>query len=96
MPATELTDTKRYVAGGYLITNQMQSAVASSLANYWLRGQTSEAFGDYVPKIRAVTADQVQAMARKYWDPSKMSIIVVGDSKAVGPQLKEFGDFVTK
>ena len=96
VPATELTDTKRYVAGGYLITNQMQSAVASSLANYWLRGQTSEAFADYVPKIRAVTADQVQAMARKYWDPSKMSIIVVGDSKAVGPQLKEFGDFVTK
>lgn len=93
VPATELTDTKRYVAGGYLITNQMQSAVASSLSNYWLRGQSSDAFADYVPNIRKVTAEQVQDMARKYWDPSKMSIIVVGDSKEIAPQLKDYGNF---
>ena len=96
VPAQELIDTKRYVAGGYLISNQMQASVARLLSHYWLTGQSAEAFADYVPQIRAVTADQVQAMARKYWDPSKMSIIVVGDSAAVGPQLKEFGDFVTK
>ena len=93
VPATELIDTKRYVAGGYLITNQMQSAVARSLANNWLAGQTSDAFANYVPNIRKVSAEQIQSMARKYWDPSKMSIIVVGDSKEVEQQLNRFGSF---
>ena len=96
VPATELTDTKRYVAGGYLIGNQMQASVARSLANYWLMGLSSDAYANYVPAIRAVSAGQIQDMARKYWDPAKMSIIIVGDSAAVNPQLSEFGAFETK
>ena len=93
MPATELEDTKRYVAGGYLITNQMQGAVAATLANNWLSGLPAEFLGQYVPKIRAVDAAQVQAMASKYYAPKDQSIIVVGDGKAVADQLKAFGEF---
>lgn len=93
VPAAELNDTKRYVAGGFLITNQMQSSVARTLANNWLVGLPIEAFTQYVDKVRAVSAAQVQAMARKYWKPADMSVIVVGDSKAVSDQLKPFGEF---
>src|SRR3546814_10694795 len=64
-------DTKRYVAGGYLISNQLQGAVASMLAGNWLVGLPPEYLGEYVPKIRAVNAAQVQAMARKYYDRSE-------------------------
>lgn len=93
VPATELEDTKRYVAGGYLITNQMQGAVAATLANNWLSGLPAEFLGQYVPKIRAVDAAQVQAMAKKYYAPKDQSIIVVGDGKAVAEQLKPYGEF---
>ncbi len=93
VPAQELEDTKRYVAGGYLITNQMQGAVASTLAGNWLVGLPAEFLGAYVPKIRAVDAGQVQAMGRKYLDPKAMSIVVVGDPAAVAEQLKAYGTF---
>jgi zinc protease len=93
VPAQELEDTKRYVAGGYLISNQMQAAVASQLANYWLVGLPAEFLGQYVTKIRAVDAAQVQAMGRKYFDPKEQSIVVVGDPKAVAEQLKPYGTF---
>ena len=93
VPATELEDTKRYVAGGYLITNQMQGAVAATLANNWLSGLPAEFLGQYVPKIRAVDAAQVQVMAKKYYAPRDQSIIVVGDGNAVAEQLKAYGEF---
>jgi zinc protease len=93
VPATELDDTKRYVAGGYLISNQMQAAVAASLASNWLVGLPPEYLGEYVPRVRAVTADQVQAMAAKYFAPGRQSIIVVGDGGAIAGQLEPWGEF---
>ena len=93
VPVRELDDTKRYVAGGYLIANQMQAAVASMLASNWLVGLPPEYLGEFVPKIRAVDAGQVQAMARKYYDPEEQSIVVVGDRKAVADQLEPYGKF---
>lgn len=93
VPATELDDTKRYVAGSYLIGNQMQGAVAATLASQWLAGLPAEFLGQYVPKIRAVDAAQVQAMARKYYDPARQSIVVVGDGAAIADQLAPYGEF---
>lgn len=93
VPAQELEDTKRYVAGGYLLSNQMQGAVVGTLASNWLVGLPAEFLGQYVPKIRAVDAAQVQAMSRKYFDPNDQSIVVVGDPKAVAEQLKPYGAF---
>ncbi|AXK73008.1 insulinase family protein [Lysobacter sp. TY2-98] len=93
VPAQELEDTKRYVAGGYLLNNQMQGAVAGTLAGNWLVGLPAEFLGQYVPKIRAVDAAQVQAVSKKYFDPKDQSIIVVGDPKAVAEQLKQYGSF---
>lgn len=93
VPARELDDTKRYVAGGYLISNQLQGAVASMLAGNWLVGLPPEYLGEYVPKIRAVDAAQVQAVAKKYYAPQDQSIVVVGDGKAIAGQLEPYGEF---
>ncbi len=93
VPAQELVDTKRYVAGGYLISNQLQGAVANTLASYWVGGQPAGALAQYVPRIRAVDAAQVQAMARKYWNPADQSIVVVGDASAIAEQLAPYGKF---
>lgn len=90
--AAELDMNKRYVAGGYLISNQLQGAVAGTLANNWLVGLPPEFLGEFVPKIREVNAEQVQAIGSKYYDPKQQSIVVVGD-KAVVEQLSEFGKF---
>jgi zinc protease len=93
VPKAELDDTKRYVAGGYLIANQMQAAVAQTLAGNWLLGLPPEYLGEYVPKVRAVSAEQVQAMAARYFTPDRQSIIVVGDGASVATQLAPWGEF---
>jgi len=93
VPADELAMNKRYVAGGYLINNQLQGSVAGTLANNWLVGLPPEFLGQYVPLIQKVTAEQVREMGRKYFDPKSQSIVVVGDGKAVAEQLKAYGNF---
>ena len=92
--ARELDMNKRYIAGGYLISNQMQAAVAMTLANNWLSGLPPEFLGEFVPKVRAVDAAQVQAIGKKYFAPAQQSIVVVGDA-AVVAQLKDYGKFET-
>lgn len=93
VPADEMTMNKRYVAGGYLISNQLQRAVAATLAQNWLVGLPPEFLGQYVPLIEKVTPAQVRAVSAKYFAPEKQSIVVVGDPAAVGEQLKQFGKF---
>jgi predicted Zn-dependent peptidase len=93
VPEDEMAMNKRYVAGGYLISNQLQGSVAGTLANNWLVGLPPEFLGQYVPMIQKVSAEQVREMGRKYFDPKTQSIVVVGDKAAVEAQLKEFGEF---
>lgn len=93
VPASELEDTKRFVAGTYLIGNQMQAAVSSELAGNWLAGLPPEYLGEFVPKVREVSAGEVQEMAAKYFAPERQSIIVVGDRESVAPQLEPWGEF---
>lgn len=93
--AEELERAKRSTAGSYLFRNQLQGAVAASLANGWLLGRPPEYLGEYVGRTNKVTAVQVQAIAKKYFDPKQLSIVVVGDH-AVVAQLEPYGKFVTK
>jgi predicted Zn-dependent peptidase len=89
----EMEMHKRYVAGGYLLSNQMQRAVAATLASNWLVGLPAEYLAQYVPLIQKVTPEQVRDVSKKYFAPEKQSIVVVGDKVAVGEQLKQFGEF---
>jgi len=94
VPAAELEMHKRFVAGGYLIGNQLQASVAGTLAGNWLVGLPPEYLGEYVPKVRAVSAEQILQMGRKYYAVDQWSIVVVGDA-AVAGQLRQYGKFET-
>lgn len=90
--ADELQRAKRYTAGTYLFQNQLQGAVASALASNWVLGRPADYLSRYVEKANAVTAAQVQSVAREFFDPKQQSIVVVGDA-AVAEQLKTYGTF---
>jgi zinc protease len=94
--AEEMAMNKRYVAGGYLINNQLQGAVAGTLANNWLIGLPAEFLGQFVPLIQKVTPEQVREMGKKYFLPETQSVVVVGDKAAVAEQLKEYGEFTVQ
>lgn len=96
VPDEEMAMNKRYVAGGYLINNQLQGAVAGTLANNWLVGLPAEFLGQFVPLIQKVTPEQVREMGKKYFLPEAQSVVVVGDKAAVSEQLKEYGEFTVQ
>lgn len=92
VPAQELAEVKRYLAGSFAVGLETQAAVASTLARNWLVGRGPAYLGEVVPRIQRVTAAQVQAAARQYYDPAQMSLVVVGDP-AVRAQLQPWGAF---
>ncbi len=87
----ELEGAKRYQAGLYLLRNQSQAAVARTLASAWVNGLGPEVLGDFVPKVKAVTAQEVEEIGRKVFLSSTQTVVVVGDAKAVRPELAVFG-----
>jgi predicted Zn-dependent peptidase len=89
----ELTRGKRYFAGLYLFANQLQGAVAATLANNWLSGLPPEYLGTYVDKARSVTAEQVREIARRYYPSRLQSLVIVGDRKAIEAELAQYGEF---
>jgi zinc protease len=95
VPDDEMSMNKRYVAGGYLVSNQLQGSVAGTLAGNWLVGLPPEFLGEFVPMIQKVSAEQVREMGKKYFSPETQSIVVVGDKAAVAEQLKAYGEFST-
>ena len=70
-------------------------AISNQLSNLVVYGLPDSTFNDYISKVNAVTIDDVNRVANKYLDPSKMAIIVVGDRKTVEPNLKDLGYNVT-
>ena len=95
VPEDEMAMNKRYMAGSYLVSTQLQGSLAGQLANNWLIGLPADFLGKFVPAIQKVTAAEVQAMGRKYFNPDEQSWVVVGDSSKIAEQLKAFGEFKT-
>ena len=85
--AKELADAKTYLTGSYPLGLDSNVKIARTLNAYQLQGLTP----DYVEKrnnlIQAVTLQQVNAMAKKWYDPSKLVIVVAGtpDAAAAAP-----------
>lgn len=65
--------------------------ISNQLAALVVYGLPDSYFNDYIQKIGAVSLADVNRVANKYLDPSKMAIVIVGDRKVIEPGLKELG-----
>jgi zinc protease len=81
----ELADAKTYLTGSYPLGLDSNAKIARTLNGYQRQGLTP----DYVEKrnamIEAVTLAQVNAMAKKWYDPSKLVVVVAGTPDAAPP-----------
>jgi zinc protease len=83
VPAAELERAKNYVALGFPGEFQTVGDLAGKLEEMLIYALPDGYFSDYVNSIRAVTAADVQRVARKYLDLATMSIVLVGDRAAI-------------
>lgn len=87
VPADELARAKNYVAlrfpGGFETTGDISRRL-EDLLTYRL---PEDHFANYVQRIQAVSAAEVQRVAKQYIDPSRLAVVVVGDVKAIEPSI---------
>ncbi|MBL8769750.1 MAG: insulinase family protein [Phenylobacterium sp.] len=85
--ADELKARKSVLVGGYGRSVATSEGLAGILGNYALYGVPLEELSQYTAKVEAVEAGQVQAFARRVFDPATASVIVAGDAKTFAPEL---------
>lgn len=91
IPSDDLGDAKAYMVGhfplltetagnlAYLVTLQR---VLELPANYW---------STYRSSISAVTAEQARQMAQRYFDPERVTVVIVGDASQVAEPARRWG-----
>lgn len=91
----ELDYNKQSIIRRYPSAFETVNGISAQLSNLVVYGLPDSYFNDYIGKVNAVTLDDVNRMANKYLDPSKMAIVIVGDRKVVEPGLRELGYPIT-
>lgn len=84
----ELIRAKNYVALSYPSEFQSVGAIAGALAEMVIYNLPPTYFNMYTQNILSVTKNDVEAAARKYIDPEKIVIVVVGDKAKIAKGIE--------
>jgi zinc protease len=88
VPAEELARAKNYVSLRFPSGFETTSDISRRLEEALIHHLPEDYFSKYVQNIEAVTAADVQRVARKYIQPSRFVVVVVGDRKVVEPGIR--------
>ena len=91
VPTKELQDKKRSLVASFALSLESPQQVLNYYVTRWIYKLPADYWDKYPERVMAVTAPQVQAMAKKYLDPARVHIIAVGDGKKVESILRKFG-----
>ncbi|HKS05698.1 MAG TPA: pitrilysin family protein [Gemmatimonadaceae bacterium] len=87
----ELDKAKKYLQLGLPGAYETTGSIAGQLSTYALYGLPLNEPTRAVARLGAVTAADVQRVATKYVDPSKLAIVIAGDARTLVPLLKATG-----
>lgn len=87
----ELADSRNYLSGVFSLGLATQSGLAGQLVTVYLNGLPEDYLETYREKIRALSAAEVQAAARHYFDSGNAQIAIVGDRAQIEEQAALFG-----
>ena len=90
----ELAAARDYLVGVFPLRFETPGPVAGSLAGLFVHDLPDDELARYRPAIEAVTADDVQRVAREHIHPDASAIVLVGDHDQFGTAL-EAGAFAT-
>jgi zinc protease len=90
-PDDEFDRAKRTIVGGFAMRVERPLSLLSNILTQKIYNLPADYWDAYPQKIAAVTADDVQRVARKYLDLAKLQIVAVGDAKQIADMMKQFG-----
>ena len=86
--AEELNKAKNYLALGFPSDFETIGDLSGRLEEMAVYKLPDSYYSDYVAKIQAVTAAEVQKAAATYIQPGKFAVVVVGDQKTIEPGVR--------
>jgi zinc protease len=86
----EMQGIKNYLVGIYVLQNSSRAGVIGQLESMNYNELDKNYLDTYIQKLSAVTAKDVQDMAKKYLSLDRMTFVVVGDKSKIDEQLKPY------
>ena len=89
MPADDLRRARNLEALSFPGGFETTSGMAGNLSDLVVYGLPESFFSDYVPKIEAVTAADVERAAKQYLQTDKFAVVVVGDLSKIEKPIRD-------
>jgi len=87
----ELDDVKNYLIGVFPATVQSSNDIAGRLVDIELYELPHDYFDRYRDNIGSITKGQIEDVARKYIDPDRAVIVIVGNAAQIREPLGQLG-----
>ncbi len=91
VPEKELEETKRSIVASFALTLERPSELLDYAIALKVYNLPADYWDNYPAKIMAITAEQIQRVARKYIVPDDLQIVAVGDAAKLKPVLDKYG-----
>jgi len=88
VPDEELTRARNYLALRFPERFETTGDISTNLENLVIYHLADDYFSKYVSNILAITAADAQRVARKYVQPDRVAVVVVGDLKTIEPVIR--------
>jgi zinc protease len=95
VPDRELADAKRSLIASFALSLESPAQLLGLSITSWRYKLPGDYWDRYAERVSAVTAGQLQAMARKYLAADRLQIVAVGDPGPVAGPLKKLGNVET-
>jgi predicted Zn-dependent peptidase len=92
VPAPELEKAKQYIILGLPGDFETTAGAAFRFRDLLVYGLPLDYYGGYIDRINAVTAADVQRVARRYIDPDRFDIVIVGDRSQIEAGIKALNE----
>lgn len=91
VPAADLDLAKSYLTGTFPLSIETPQQIAGQVAQALLLGQAKDHVQTWRQRLAAVTAADVQRVARQFINPDQALVVVSGDASILKPKLEKFG-----
>jgi predicted Zn-dependent peptidase len=88
----ELEYAKQALIRGFPRTFETPAQIADRLETLVTYDLPDTYFNSYIERVKAVTVDDVNRVARQYLNPDRMAIVIVGDRQRIEPGLRSLED----
>ncbi|AMN48235.1 hypothetical protein ACG33_14235 [Steroidobacter denitrificans] len=88
----ELSSAKRALIGGFALSLDAPRALITNVLTQKSYGFPENYWDTFPQQVEAITADDIQRVAGKYYDAERLQLIAVGDGAALRGILAKYGE----